>query len=133
MATQQNRIREADIQFRSFLRQRLQPIEPSSRPSASHDEASFLHPTSARPADTEAAIREASASQGDPASSTPTVARMEYNPQAQEWDPQSHGEDSSGQQGRGEEGDQGQNFDPEAEAFHPSEERGGKAEGGTEN
>ena len=132
MATQQNRIREADIQFRSFLRQRPRLIEPSSRPSATHDEASFLHPTSARPADTEAAIREASARKSDPGSSSPTGRQPGYNPQAQEWEPHGHSEDASGKHGENAEGSQGQSFDPEAEAFHPSEEQGGKAGSGTE-
>ena len=128
MKDQENRIREAEVQFRNFLRQRPQPTKPSSGTSVGHDEASFLHPTSSRLADTEAAMREALARRIDPAISTPTGKRPEYNPQAQGWDPRGEGQTSAGQQGGSAEGDQGQSFDPEAQAFYPSGEQDGQAE-----
>ena len=129
MSAQHNRIHEADIQFRNFLRQRPHPIKPSS---GGHDEASFLHPTSSRPADTEAAIREALARQGDSGNSAAASNRTGYNPQAQEWNPDDRDKDSEGQQGGGADSDQGKSFVPEAEALHPSGEQAGQAGGENE-
>lgn len=127
MTDQHNRIRESDIQYRKFLRQRPHPIKPSSGTFAGHDEASFLDPTLSPPADTEATVHEAHAQQGNADSSLPTGDRTEYNPQAQEWDPHGHDEVNSGHQGGGTEGGQGQSFDPEVEPFRPFGEQDGQA------